>query len=190
MKAKIIIAFILFGLGINVKAQSTVEDILNALAGKKGSFKEVASKVLDVNSSSNAYMLGGKTRQTVQIILPTGTQKWYYRVTVLDIKSNYSYQNNESLFYLLQNNKRFDTYSPMSYGIDFYILGTSGDVASFSKTGNDNFRAYKDYTNTGTNSFISSCSLIQDNLWVGIKNPNSSQGLRVIVEVVAWGYYK
>jgi hypothetical protein len=30
-------------------------------------------------------------------------------------------------------------------------------------------------------------SFISDDLWIGIKNPNMKDGLRVIVEVVAYG---
>ena len=82
-----------------------------------------------------------------------------------------------------------ENYSPTTYGVDFYILGHSGDVNSFLQTGNNNFTYYSDYSKLNTNSFIGTCDYVQDNIWIGIKNPNSMQGLRVIVEVVSYGIY-
>ena len=186
MKTKMLFVMMLF-IGINLNAQTTFEKIIKALAGLSGSLKNVTTRVVEVNSSSNAHMLNGKTRQAIQVVLPAGTKKWYYRITVLDVKSNYSYQSNESFYYLLQNNKSMETYAPMKDGIDFYLLGHSGEVDSFLKTGNNNFNFL--YANTNTNSFIGESTTIQDNLWIGIKNPNTFQGLKVIVEVVAWGNY-
>ena len=79
----------------NVKSQSkletTLEEIFKAVVKISGSIKNISYQTIDVNSSSNAYLLGGKTRQVVKVDLPKGTEKWYYRITVLDIKSNYQY---------------------------------------------------------------------------------------------------
>ena len=82
-----------------------------------------------------------------------------------------------------------DLYSPTKYGIDFFLLGHSGDVASFLETGNNNFKAYSKLTKLNTNSFANYSDFINENLWIGIRNPNQSQGLKVIVEVVTYGYY-
>ncbi|MGE0568439.1 MAG: hypothetical protein AB7O73_10860 [Bacteroidia bacterium] len=153
------------------------------------STKDLVTKTIVVNSASKARFSGGKTRDVVKISLPSGTKQWYYRITILDVNSTYSYQENETFNYLLKNKKAMSPYAPTNESIDFYILGHSGDVESFKKTGNNNFKSFKDYTRIGTNSFVGYCSVNQENLWIGIKNPNMTVGLKVIVEVVSWGKY-
>lgn len=198
MKTKFSFAILFVLFNFHFGNSQTLREIINILADsqnkttsevKKASLLEITNKTLSVNSSSNAYFSGGKTRDVIKIELPKGTINWYYRVTVLDIKSNYSYSYNETLAYLLSNKKTMDTYSPTSFGIDFYLLGHTGDVNSFLETGNNNFRSYPTFTKTNTNSFVNYSNFINENLWIGIKNPNASQGLKVIVEVVTYGYY-
>lgn len=155
----------------------------------KSTPKDLVSQTFVVNSASKARLSGGKTREAIKINLPAGTKRWYYRVTVLSVTSTYTYQDNETFFYLLNNKKYMETYKPTDEAIDFYVLGHSGDVASFLETGNNNFKVFSDYTKIGTNSFIGSATLNQENLWIGIKNPNAMTGLKVIVEVVAWGTF-
>lgn len=183
---------ILFATLFSLNAQ-TWDDILKtvakAISGQTSSYKDVTTKTLIVNSSSNARMMGGKTRAVIKIDLPENTDYWFYRVTVLDKNSNYSYSNNESFYYLLSHNKKMNLYSPTSEGIEFFVLGHSGDVNSFLETGNNNFRVFADYSRINTGSCVGQCKLNQENLWIGIKNPNTSTGLQVIVEVVAWGRY-
>ena len=184
MKTKILLMIMLL-IGINAKSQITWEQIFNAIAGKTESFKNVTSQVVEVNS---IMKFGGITRQVVQVLLPAGTEKWYYRITVLPVSMNYSYQSNETFFYLLKNKKSMEIYSPTLYdkdNINFFIIGHSGDKSSFLS---DNaFKSY--YTKKNINSFIEGSTLSLDNLWIGIENPNKVHGLKVIVEVVAWGYF-
>lgn len=180
----------------SVEAQS-FRDFLNAFVQEfaknvsvKPSLQIVATKTIEVNSASKARFGDGKTRDLVKIELPKGTTNWYYRVTVLDINSNYQYQENETLYYLFTNRKAMDIYAPTRNGIDFFILGHSGDASTFLQTGNNNFRSFQDFNKLNSNSFVGSCNVVQDNLWIGIRNPNSLTGLKVIVEVVALGLYQ
>lgn len=196
MKTKIITFLSLFLLFANVSKGQILKQIIDALAKEasnneaaKSTPKDLVTQTFVVNSASKARFSGGKTREAIKINLPAGTKKWYYRVTVLDVNSTYSYQNNETFYYLLSNKKYMETYAPTKEAVDFYVLGHSGDVASFLETGNNNFKTYTSYTKIGTNSFIGECTLNQENLWIGIKNPNSMVGLKVIVEVVSWGNY-
>lgn len=167
-----------------------IEDLSKEISSSNGDqieIRTVVTKTLTVNSASNARLYNSKTRDVVKVELPVGTKKWFYRITVLEIDKNYSYQNNETLFYLLNNRKTMDTYAPTNEGVDFYILGHSGEVESFKKTGNDSFKAFTPFTKIDTNSFTGECALTQENIWIGIKNPNSFVGLKVIVEVVSFG---
>lgn len=177
----------------SVKSQTLGEILKAILAGQQQSqlsLKDVGSTTFVVNSAANARLSGGKTRMAVKVNLPAGTTSWFYRVTVLGKESTYSYQPNESLFYLLSNNKQMDIYNPTTNGVDIYLLGHSGDVASFTETGNDNFKSFTKYTRTNSGSTVGSVTdILQENLWLGIKNPNATTGLKVIVEIVAQGKY-
>ena len=174
----------------SVNAQSTLSDILTALAGQKPSFSNVKTQRFVVNSSGNARFSGGKTRDVVKVELPKGTEKWYYRVTVLEKSSTYEYESNETFYYLLSNNKKADTYSSGDAGVDIYILGHSGDVSSFKETGNNSFRCFQKYTRLNTKTTVGVIdNTLGENLWLGIKNPNSATGVQVIVEIVASGHF-
>ena len=173
-------------IGISVNAQSTFEKILNALSGLNESFYEVTTKVVEVNSTMK---FNGITKRTFQVKLPAGTTKWYYRITVLPVSSDYAYQNNETLLYLLQNRMSMELYYPTREdhdNINFLLLGHSGDVDSFL-TGN--IYHYLKGSHADINSFIDESDIIQENLWIGIENPNKVHGLKVIVEVVALGNF-
>src|SRR5437762_1901882 len=143
MKTKIFGTLLLTLFIFNAHGQSTIEEILNAISkavkhqGKEGRFLEITTKTIQVNSSTKSWFGSGHTREVIPITLPKGTEKWYYRVTVLNYDQDYSYQNNETFSYLLLNNKPMDIYNPTSYGVDFFILEHSGDVASFQETGNN-----------------------------------------------------
>ena len=189
----IIVTLILFMTSLTVKSQTTFLDILkDILVESQVTFKNIGSTSFVVNSATNARLFGGETRVAVKVNLPIGTIRWFYRVTVLEKESTYSYQQNESLYYIIKNKGNDYYYNPTRYGVDIYLLGHSGDVASFTQTGNDNFNCFTNYTklNTGT-TYGSIKDIVQENqnLWLGIKNPNATTGLKVIVEIVAQGRY-
>ncbi|WP_345252667.1 hypothetical protein [Flaviaesturariibacter amylovorans] len=198
MKIKsILLLFATFFFAASQSKAQSLQQILDAIlveANKainaKPSLVNLAVKTIEVNSSSKAYFGNGKTREVFKLELPKGTKSWYYRVTVLDINSSYQYQENETFFHLLSNRKNMDIYAPTNKGVDFFILGHSGDVSSFLQTGNSNFRFYQNCSMVGMNSFTGTCELNQENLWIGIRNPNTTSGLKVIVEVVSLGLYE
>ena len=81
MKTKftIVILFVLFN--FQFSNSQTLREIINILAdsqnkttteAKKPSLLEITNKTLSVNSSSNAYFSGGKTRDVIKIELPLG----------------------------------------------------------------------------------------------------------------------
>jgi hypothetical protein len=198
MKTKILLLSLSLCIYININAQeskvaktfSDIYQIIHAVNNAvNGSLRDLGSTTITINSTSKAYFGGGHTRGIVQVQLPRGTEKWFYRITVLDVKSNYSYQNNESLYYVLSNNLADNIYRPTTDGVDFFLLGTSGDATSFSETGNNNFSYINGYSYLNTNSFYEGSNIVQDNLWIGVRNNNKIEGLKVIVEVVAWGHF-
>jgi hypothetical protein len=87
---------------------------------------------------------------------------------------------------MIKENKTPSSVQLTNEGIDFYVID-SNSVSDFRQTGNDNFSHYKRFYKSKTSGFFDVSTLISDDLWIGIKNPNMKDGLRVIVEVVAYG---
>jgi hypothetical protein len=152
----------------------------------KNFYKEIVNETVVINSSSNARFSGGKTRSGVKINLPQGTIKWVYRITLLSAKSYYSYPYEQTLFNLISNNQKYIVNNQTNYGVDFYIIDDY-DINNFLQTGNDNFNYYSKYSKLNTTGFVSVSDLLKNNLWIGVKNPNVTEGLKVIIEVVAFG---
>lgn len=139
-----------------------------------------------LNSTSNAFWSGGNSKSALYVKLPQGTIKWYYRVTLMDIRQNYIYNQNESLFSLLSNNHPLFVNNQTSNVVNFYIID---DYARSDFFADRNFSRYMDYQNERTNGFNGICNLLYSNLMICLKNPNLKDGLKAIVEVVAYGNY-
>jgi hypothetical protein len=150
--------------------------------------REVLNQTVVINSSSNARFSGGNTRAGVKINLPIGTTKWYYRITLMNTNSYYSYPEQQTLFSLISNRQSFFVNNQTNYGVDFYVIDDNS-INNFSQTGNENYRYYQKYSKLNTSGFIDSCDMISTNLWIGLKNPNITEGLKAIVEVVAFGNF-
>jgi len=195
MKKGILLSTLLFYTFFNTHAQSKFDrafnEVLQVVNNATGSLQSVTTQTIEVNSIAKARFSNGHTRQVVPIHLPRGTQRWWYRITVMDVSSNYSYSNNETFYYDLANRVPTDNmYRPTNSGIDFFLLQTSGDATTFCQTGNNNFTYIDGYYRPQSNSFIGEGLVpYPDNLWIGIRNDNKVDGLRVIVEVVAWGHF-
>lgn len=193
---KIFLLFVL--ISIPLFAQTTNQDVTSQLAKliydiqnfNKGNtiYKQILNETVTVNSSSNARFYGGKTRAGFKINLPIGTEKWYYRITLLEPNSTYTYPSNSDFFTLVKNNTPFFVNNQTDYGLDFFILDDYS-IKNFLETGNDNFRYYDRYSKKNIRGFIDSCDLKSNNLWIGIKNPDVSHGLKVVVEVIAIGNF-
>src|SRR6185312_15181397 len=184
MIKKLFPLLLFFGLTLQVEAQKnkilkTFVEICQLVNQATEGLQDLGTTNIEINSASKAYFGGGHTRGAVQIKLPKGTEKWFFRITVMDIKQNYAYQNNESFYYILKNNLSDNVYQPTTDGIDFFLLQTSGDVASFLQTGNNNFNYIPASSYLNTNSFYGACDIVQDNLWIGSRNNNKVQGLKV-----------
>lgn len=197
MKKKLLVIIVLFSTSI-LSAQTTNQEVTSQLAKlindiqnfKRGNtlYKQILNETVIVNSSSNARFYGGKTRTGFKINLPEGTQTWYYRITLLEPNSSYSYPYNADFFSLLKNHNPLFINNQTNYGVDFFVLDDYS-ISNFLQTGNDNFRYYEKYSKKNTSGFINSCDLKSNNLWIGLKNPDIGHGLKAIVEVVAIGNF-
>lgn len=180
-------------------SQNTLLDILTIVAEGLNSnnntynapvptLKDLGTVKLDVNSTSNEFWSGGKSRNYCAVPVPEGTTKWFYRATVLPIESNYSYASNETLYYLLSNNKKVDLYAPSPYGVNIKFFNHSGEIESFYQ-GLSTYKSYQQLNKTNTRTTLGTIDFYQPKFWIGIQNQNQMDGLKVIIEVVAMGNF-
>jgi hypothetical protein len=199
MKKFLIITFLSCFVGTTVYSQNTLLDILNIVAEGLNSnnnaynapvptLKDLGTVKLDVNSKSNEFWSGGKSRNYCAVPIPEGTTKWFYRATVLPIESNYSYASNETLYYLLSNNKKVDLYAPSPYGVNIKFFNHSGEIESFYQ-GLSTYKSYQQLNKTNTRTTLGTIDFYLPKFWIGIQNENQMDGLKVIVEVVAMGNF-
>jgi hypothetical protein len=185
---KKLIYIIMFACSFSMNGQ-TLKEIMQTLKGEtseKVFYKDIVNEVVVVNSNMKARFGGGNTRAAIKVNLPKGTKHWYYRVTVTELNSYFSFSEKETLFYKIKENKTPSSVQLTNEGVDFYVID-SNSVSDFRQTGNDNYRHYTSFYKSKTSGFINTSTFINDDLWIGIKNPNMKDGLRVIVEVVAYG---
>jgi hypothetical protein len=186
-KLYILLLLATFGFSGIVHAQ-TWEDILAELEheinDKPIEFEKVLTKTVEVNSLTK---WGGDTRKVIPFSLPTGTEGWYYRITPMYVSYDYSYGSNETLYYLIKNKAKSVRTPPFGdYAIvDCYVFTHSADAYRFDAKSDFNYMKGHAHKGIATSYYYN--NTVQDNLWIGIKNPNNSKGLKVIVEVVAWG---
>jgi hypothetical protein len=175
-----------------VSHSQTLQELYDRLINKdkpvenRVHFKEVMNEIVSLNSTSNAFWSGGNTKSALYVKLPSGTIKWYYRVTLMDVRQNYFYNPNESLFSLISNNHPLFVNNQTSLGVNFYIIN---DYAKNDFLADRNFSRYTDYENENTRGFNGICNLTYSNLMICLKNKNLKDGLKAIVEVVAYGNY-
>jgi len=189
---KLILLSLLF-LSLHSNAQTLLE-IAKALSGKtdevpavqKVLYKEVMNEVVTINSTSNEMFSGGNSRKALYVRLPIGTTKWYYRITPMDVYANYYYQPRETFFSLLSNNYPLFVNNQAQKGLDFHIIN---DYAANDFYAQRSFNVYSNYTRENTHGFYSECNLTYNNLMICLSNPNLKDGLKVIVEVVAFGNF-
>lgn len=191
-----LILLVFLMLSINSYSQTTNDELVQSISNlinKIGHrdvkvYKEILNETVIINSSSNARFSGGNTRAGFKINLPIGTDTWYYRITLLEPNSNYRYPYKADFYSTISNNYTFYTNNQTDYGVDFFILNDYS-ISNFLQTGNENFSYYGKFSRNNTRGFIGSCDLKFNNLWLGIRNPDVSHGLKVIVEVVAIGNF-
>lgn len=199
MKKFFVCFLLIFSLTQACKAQNTLLEILEVVAEGIGAYnnaynasrpmlKDLGSVVLDVNSASNQFWCGGHTRNYCEVPLPEGTIRWFYRATVMSIESNYNYQSNETLFYLLQNQKRVDLIFPSSLGVNLLFFTHSGELNSFYQ-GSSSYSWNGKLNKTNTLTTVGSVDFYQPKFWIGVQNKNQFDGLKVLIEIVAMGYF-
>ncbi|MCF6180500.1 hypothetical protein [Lutibacter sp.] len=195
MKNLIILTFVLCFSIPNVYSQNDdlkesitkLYKLLNTKKESSYSFREVINETLEVNSVSNARFKGGETRKGISLNLPKNTSIWYYRITVLELNDSFRLRENEKLVNQIKN-KDLELFNRANEQIDFYIIPES-NIANFLQTGNNNFMVYKNFTKNNTSDFFETSKVLGDDFWIGIKNNNKFKGLKVIVEVVAFGKF-
>ena len=192
MKRKIILLVLIAFIGFSNDSfcqkndwGTTIYAILQAMGGNQYKATNITTQTIAINSTSNAKFKKGVSREVFNFTLPEGTKSFSVRVTVIPIKSNYQYENNETFFYRIQNNQDGEIYAPQNKGINFYVFVRSFDVDAF--TNKNNFTVFGG--NENTNSFIQSYNAEAGNYWIGVENTDVVYGLKAIVEVVALGYY-
>jgi hypothetical protein len=196
---KVVFIFLSCVIPMSAYSQITFEDILRSVSEGLNTFnstynsnpatlREIGSVVLEANSTSNEFWMGGKSRNYCEVPLPEGTIKWFYRATVMPIESNYSYESNETLLYLLQNNKTVDLYAPSRYGVDLLFFDHSGEINSFYQ-GNTSFKSYQNLNRFNTRTTVGTIDFYKPKFWIGVRNNNETDGLKVIIEIVSLGYY-
>lgn len=166
--------------------QELYDNLINKDKPTKIHYKEVMNEIVTLNSTSNEFWKNGNSKSALYVKLPLGTIKWYYRVTLMDVRQNYYYNPNEKLFSLLSNNHPLFVNNQTSLGVDFYIIN---DYARSDFLSNRNFERYLDYQNENTRGFNGICNLTYNNLMICLKNNNLKDGLKAIVEVVTYGNY-
>jgi hypothetical protein len=187
MKKAILIVSLIFTISTNAQ---TLKEIVEVLGGKtettskKILYKEVLNEVVTINSTSNEMFSGGNSRQAIRVKLPIGTKKWYYRLTPLDVSSSYYYQPREAFISLLSNDYPLFVNDRTNYGFNFYIIN---DYALNDFYAKRQFNVYTNFTREKTLGFYGECNLTFNNLMICLTNTNVKQGLKVIVEVVAYG---
>lgn len=170
----------------------TLQELYDKLVSKnknevsKLQFKYVSYDIVTLNSTSNEFWKGGSSREAINVKLPVGTLKWYYRITLMEVEQNYFYNTNETLISLLQNNNPLFVNNQTSLGVNFYIIN---DYAKNDFLSGRTFNHYPAYQNENTRGFNGICDLTFSNLMICLKNNNLKNGLKAIVEVVAYGNF-
>ncbi len=156
----------------------------NAIVQNQVAYKPVGSYVVEVNSATK-FM--GDTRKVIKIELPNFSEGFYYRITPMYIEYNYLYNNDESLYMNIINRNpkpatpNFGTYA----SVDVFLMDNSADSYKFDNKMSFNY--FRVYERIYTSCLIENSAPMT--VYLGIRNPNGTIGLRVIVEVVAFGYY-
>jgi len=154
-----------------------------------------------INSGSNATFLGGKSRITVPVNLPANTVEWFYRFSasreagdIENVKNNFGLlgEVTKLLFNLTGVGAAINTLAvdkltqpPGANYCDIYFLEhqyigsfeakADGQWRYFTEGSRENFRA--------GNVKVTCCN--SGSYYLGIKNPDATYGINVLVEVVA-----
>lgn len=164
----------------------------------KREFKPVAlvpTSEFYINSGANANFQGGKSRITIPVILPKGTQEWYYVFSASRDKEDIERVKN-SLSLFGQISKLIDNSGTLNFGVDVLTKPPGGNVCDIYLMDYENSRLFEaksayQYLLIGTRENLKSgivkisSTNNQQPYYIGIKNPDSLYGIQVLIEVVA-----
>lgn len=157
--------------------------------------KEIAkNQHFYVNSGSNAFFKGGKSRVALPFNLPANTIKWYYTVSSFR-DSNIVESTSNQINLVSDLTKLIDNSGSLGFAInqlanppganycDVYLLDHSNLSVFLSK---DNFNYYP----VGTRENIIAANVEVNNSWseqmyLAIKNPDSTHGINVLISIAA-----
>lgn len=149
-----------------------------------------------VNSGSNATFRGGKSRISIPINLPANTVKWYYTFSAFREKEKV--QEITGLFNLAgELSSLIDETGLIEFGLkgltqppgtdycDVRLLDFENSQLFLSKK-DDQWRHYTDGSRSNISSGIIEINWILDEtLYLGIKNSSETYGINVLIEVAA-----
>lgn len=146
-----------------------------------------------INSGSNATFKGGKSRLAIPITLPPNTAEWYYTFSSSRNEADInSVTNGMQLASELSN--LIDQTGLLSFGVnqltqppggnycDVYLIDYNNYNPFLSK---GNFSHYPIGTRENIVSGTVKVNFISNQLYLGIRNPDTTFGIHVVLEVVA-----
>lgn len=147
-----------------------------------------------INSGRNAFFQGGKSRISLPVILPRNTVEWYYTFSASRNEAQIQ-ATRKSLNLMGQLTKLVGMSGALNIGIDMLISPPGGDVCDIYLLDGTNKAPFEEkieyrHNPEGSRENISSGvikikSTLQQNNYLGIKNPDSGYGIHVTIEAVA-----
>jgi hypothetical protein len=150
-----------------------------------------------INSGSNAFWLGGKSRITFPVILPENTVEWYY--TFAATRNKDEVQATKSRMKLFSDLAQLVTgMKVLSFGINAITQPPGADYCDVYLLNPQHFQAFQNkeddkwgYIPEGTRENLKSGVVKVRNCcttntyYMGLKNPDGSHGVSVMIEIVA-----
>lgn len=147
-----------------------------------------------VNSGSNAFFKGGKSRVVLPFNLPTNTVKWYYSVSSFRDKTKIE-STSSQINLVADLSQLIDETGALGFAIeqlgnppgadycDVYLLDHANNSLFLNK------EAFMHFS-VGTRENIIAANVEVGNSWseqmyLGIKNPDSTHGINVLVSIAA-----
>ncbi|WP_178988643.1 hypothetical protein [Winogradskyella schleiferi] len=147
-----------------------------------------------VNSGSNAYFKGGKSRVALPFNLPVNTVKWYY--TVSAFRDNNIIESTSSQINLVSDLSRLiDNSGSLGFAIDQLANPPGADYCDVYLLDHANLNLFLNKNNfshysIGTRENIIAANVEVGNsfsqqIYLGIKNPDTTYGINVLVSIAA-----
>lgn len=150
-----------------------------------------------VNSGSNAHFKGGKSRIALPIILPENTVTWYY--TFSATRNQNSVEATKAGMKLFgQLSKLIDETGVLSFGINTLTQPPGADYCDIYLLDQYNWQAFLNkedekwryYTEGSRQNIVSGIVNVKscctsNTFYLGIKNPDATYGVAVMIEIVA-----